>query len=55
MVLRQILFSIYVKEEVMEELDCFQRSLVYLYTKRLEKLGITAEIKVERIEKDDGD
>lgn len=53
MVLRQILFSICVKEEVMEDLDCFQRALIYLYTKRLEKLGITAEIKVEKVQDDE--
>lgn len=41
------------KEEVMEELDCFQRALVYLYTKRLEKLRITAEIKVEKVQDDE--
>lgn len=29
----------------MEELDCFQRALIYLYTKRLEKLGITGKSK----------
>ena len=38
-----------------ENLACFQKALIYLYTKRLEKMGITAEIKVERLEKDDGD
>ena len=34
----------------MEELDCFQRALIYLYTRRLEKLGITEEIKVEKVQ-----
>ena len=31
----------------------FQRALIYLYTKRLEKLGITAEIKVEKVQDDE--
>lgn len=39
----------------MEDLDCFQKALIYLYTKRLEKLGVTAEIVVEKIEEHDDD
>ena len=38
-----------------ENLDCFQKALIYLKTKRLEQLGVTAEITVTRVEKDDND
>ena len=36
-----------------ENLDCFQKALIYLKTKRLEQLGVTAEIT--KVEKDDND
>lgn len=43
----------YMENQNGEPLDCFQRALIYLYTKRLEKLGVTAEITVTKIQNED--